>query len=885
MIGKTVSHYKIIRELGAGGMGVVYEAVDTKLDRTVALKFLPSESTRDPEAKARFVHEAKAASAIDHPNVCNIYEIDETEDGHLFLAMACYEGETLKDRIARGPLPIDDALDITRQVAEGLTKAHERDIVHRDIKPANIFIINDGVVKILDFGLAKLSGLTQLTKTGTTMGTGHYMSPEQASGRETDHRTDLWSLGVLLYEMLTGQVPFPGEHVQAVLYGILNSEPEPVTNLRPGVAIDLEEFLTRCLAKDPDQRFQSGHEILASMGIEGSRRSSNRGITVGISPGRAGREARWRLFLAILSILAVSIIVWQVFLPKGDDRDLAVQAAPKWRSPRVVPFLSTSGAEASPAWSTSGNLIAFSSNTTGNSDIWICDLDGSSSLNLTRSPESNDGYPAWSPNGERIAFYSDRDGPGIYTMTATGGNVRRVISVDHKIPDNGGLSIQWIGPDRLIYGDSDDEGRADIYEYDFAAKEIRNLTGATPVGALLGEVNPNGTHLVFRSPWYGTDTEILVQDLETNELINMPILGRYARWSNDGSSLFILSSVEGSMDLWVQDVDASSGEPDGDPQRLTTAMSFNRFSIDPGGSRIIASRVEGKMDVWKLPTGLDSLAGADQGVRLTDDAFDHNLVMWLPDGRGFLEISDRRGSADLWKVELGDGARTRLVEGPALGGIPSPDGRWVICTVIEEDGREFPYIMRSDGSGYRELYPELRDDFLFAGVTDWSETGNLLAVHSKTEAGWRVAVLTLDEEAGQVVRQSVLPFSAAIPFWSPDGRRLVVHRTVDGQSDLFVTNIEGSEVTQLTDDPNVEWVSGWESEPSRIYYKDGISNTVFRIAMSADGTPISGPEVWIPGNDKVFVRQFLDFRDGHAIGPVAEMDSDLWLLELANQPQ
>ena len=158
MIGKTVSHYKITRELGAGGMGVVYEAVDTKLDRTVALKFLPPESTRDPDAKARFVHEAKAASAIDHPNVCNIYEIDETDDGQLFLAMACYEGETLKDRIARGPLPLDEALDITRQVAEGLAEAHARDIVHRDIKPANIFITEGGLVKILDFGLAKLAG-------------------------------------------------------------------------------------------------------------------------------------------------------------------------------------------------------------------------------------------------------------------------------------------------------------------------------------------------------------------------------------------------------------------------------------------------------------------------------------------------------------------------------------------------------------------------------------------------------------------------------------------------------------------------------------------------------------------------------------------------------
>lgn len=262
MIGKTVSHYKITRELGAGGMGVVYEAVDTKLGRTVALKFLPPESTRDHEAKARFTHEAKAASALDHPNVCTVHEINETDDGQLFIAMARYEGETLKDRIARGPLPLDEVMDIALQVAEGLASAHERGITHRDIKPANILITADGLVKVLDFGLAKLSGQTQMTKIGNTLGTVAYMSTEQIHGVNVDARTDIWSLGVTLYEMLTGQQPFKGSFHQAVVYSILNLEPTSISELRSDVPQSCEEIVVRALEKQPDDRYPNASALV-----------------------------------------------------------------------------------------------------------------------------------------------------------------------------------------------------------------------------------------------------------------------------------------------------------------------------------------------------------------------------------------------------------------------------------------------------------------------------------------------------------------------------------------------------------------------------------------------------------------------------------------------
>ena len=261
MIGQTISHYKILDKLGSGGMGVVYKAEDTKLQRNVAIKFLPPELTRDPESKERFVKEARAASALDHPNICTIYEIGETEDEQLFIAMAYYDGENLKNKIERAPLTVEKAVDLGLQLAQGLSKAHEQRIIHRDIKPANIMITDDGFVKILDFGLAKLSDHSKVTQTGTTYGTTSYMSPEQTKGEAVDHRTDIWSLGVVLYEALSGKRPFKGDYGQAVVYSILNENPDPVSDLRSDIPADLGEIVNQCLDKDPADRFQSMDDL------------------------------------------------------------------------------------------------------------------------------------------------------------------------------------------------------------------------------------------------------------------------------------------------------------------------------------------------------------------------------------------------------------------------------------------------------------------------------------------------------------------------------------------------------------------------------------------------------------------------------------------------
>ncbi|MDA0206504.1 MAG: serine/threonine-protein kinase [Acidobacteria bacterium] len=238
IIGSTISHYKIVEKLGEGGMGVVYKAEDTKLERTVALKFLAQHLLDDDEAKERFLREAKAAAALHHSNVCPVYEIDEV-DGKTFLAMAFLQGETLEDRIAKGPLSLKDALDIGRQVADGLEAAHEAGIVHRDIKPANVLIDPKGHATIMDFGLARLTEASRLTKVDTAMGTVAYMSPEQAQGMEVDHRSDIWSLGCVLYEMVSGQRPFLGQYDQALLYEIVHEEVAPLTSVRAGVPMEL----------------------------------------------------------------------------------------------------------------------------------------------------------------------------------------------------------------------------------------------------------------------------------------------------------------------------------------------------------------------------------------------------------------------------------------------------------------------------------------------------------------------------------------------------------------------------------------------------------------------------------------------------------------------
>ncbi|MCU0644536.1 MAG: protein kinase, partial [bacterium] len=267
MIGQTISHYRIFEKLGQGGMGAVYKAEDTRLLRTVALKFLSPALTSDPEAKQSFINEAQAASALDHPNICTIYEIDETAEGQVFIAMAYYHGETLKNKIERGPTSLKEAIHLTRQIGAGLSKAHEKGIVHRDIKPANLMVTDDQVIKILDFGVAKFQFKTDIASSGLIIGTPAYMSPEQASGKPVDHRSDIWSVGVILFEMLSSSLPFEGNSDRALMRAIINDTPLSLSNFLGSLSANIQNIINKALVKNPDERYHNIKELLHDLDL------------------------------------------------------------------------------------------------------------------------------------------------------------------------------------------------------------------------------------------------------------------------------------------------------------------------------------------------------------------------------------------------------------------------------------------------------------------------------------------------------------------------------------------------------------------------------------------------------------------------------------------
>ena len=424
MIGQTISHYKITEKLGEGGMGVVYKATDTELNRPVALKFLAPHLLRDEEGRKRFRREAQAAAALDHPNICTVYEIGQAED-QSFIAMAFLEGRTLSKRIADGPLKLPEALSIAIQMGEGLEAAHDKGVVHRDIKPDNVMLMKGsrGLVKLMDFGLAQLAESSKLTREGTTLGTPIYMSPEQALGESTDKRSDVWALGVVLYEMVAGRPPFQGEVDQAVIYSIANQQHEPLTAVRTGVPKELERIVDKCLAKQAEERYQHVTDLLVD--LQACRRS--------LEPQGAGptplpaRASRTPLFVGVAAlVLACLGLAWWL------TRSAGPAPVPQYTLKQIT---RDTGYTADPALSPDGRLLAYSSDRDGDGvlDIWVQQLTtGGGLVRLTRHG-ADDYWPSFSPDGSRVAFNSDRNGGGIYVVPAIGGSPTRIADSERGV--------------------------------------------------------------------------------------------------------------------------------------------------------------------------------------------------------------------------------------------------------------------------------------------------------------------------------------------------------------------------------------------------------------------------------------------------------------------
>ena len=739
-------------------MGVVYKALDTKLKRPVALKFLRADVVEDAEAKERFLREAQAAAALDHPNICTVYEIDEAE-GQTFLAMAFVAGRTIKDKISDRPLKLDEVIDIATQTAEGLKAAHGKGVVHRDIKPANLMLTEEGQVKIMDFGLAQLAEQSRLTKTATILGTPAYMSPEQTRGKPTDRRTDVWSLGVVIYEMVTGRLPFAGERQEAVLYAIGNEDPEPITALRAGLPIELDFIVGKALAKDPADRYQHVEEMIVDLrALErrtesggASARPSGRAVTARLSgtsaeaPGRARQRRLTWVAAAATVVLAVAGAAFWNF-----------SEAP--REPmRPVPLTSYPGAEMLPSFSPDGNQVAFpwTGGNTESFDIYVKVVGPGPPLRLTTHPDW-DGSPAWSPDGRWIAFLRGRppagEKMGLYLISPLGGRERKLAETRVPFTYALGTCLAWSPDSRwLAVCDwaEDSPGPLSVFLLSVDSGERRRLT-RLPEDSGLGDVlpafSPDGRTLAFSRYSSGFTADLHLLDLdedlnprgEPRRRTFMDLLAAAAPqgFTHDGRDIVFSAGSLSNASLWRVPVSGTAS-----PERLPFGEVGLWPSVSRQGNRLAYVVQNINMNIYRLnlpvadgPTGtavkliassrLDTepkyspdrnriafvsyRSGASEiwtcdndgsnPVQLTSLGATTGAPRWAPDGKSIGFSSDAEGHFDVYVVDAEGGAPRRLTSDPSGGWLPSwsRDGEWIYFT---SDRGGFPQNFKMPAGG------------------------------------------------------------------------------------------------------------------------------------------------------------------------------------------
>ena len=758
MLGRTISHYKITEKLGEGGMGVVYKAEDTKLERPVALKFLAAHAIEDPEHKARFVREAKAAARLDHPNVCSVYEIDEAE-GQTFLAMAYLEGQTVKAKIAERPLKLDEAFNIAIQTAQGLTAAHQKGIVHRDIKPANLMLTEEGQVKIMDFGLAQSEAQSKLTKTGSTLGTVAYMSPEQALGRKVDHRTDIWSLGVVLYEMITGQLPFQGEVEAAVAYSVVNEEPVPTTALRTGVPIEVDRVIGRALAKDRQERYQHIDELLVDLrGLEKQESGTGRPAPPPKAVGRRRQTGRYAALAALAAILIVGA-VWrfEVFGPSPQPP----------RAPfEIVPLTSYPGIEEHPSFSPDGNQVAFSWNgqDQDNYDIYVQLVGSSTPLRLTTDPAS-DGSPGFSPDGRQIAFLRARpEGVSEVLLVPPIGGPERKLAEIHVGRDQFDTSLSWSpeGKSLLVRDRSSPEEQPGVFVLSIDNSEKRRLTSSpetTTHGDRTAVFSPDGRMVAFeRSRGWGVSDIHLVPTAngQPTRLTFDKGNPEGLTWTADGNE--IIFSRRGA--LWR--ISASGGTP----QRL---MGIPGRQIQPvislTGRRLAYVERTYNTDIWRV----DTQAPLDRRLPqkfIASTRLDAS-PQFSPDGKRIVFFSNRSGSGEIWVCDS-DGANPFQLTSIGRSGTPrwSPDGQSIAFDSYSRGNYDI-YIVSSAGGSHRRITTNPTWDT----SPSWSRDGRWIYFFSDRTGEnqvWKVPVGGEGDDGSLAVR--VTKHGGEVPFESTDGK-------------------------------------------------------------------------------------------------------------------
>ncbi len=864
MIGQTVSHFRILEILGEGAMGIVYHAEDTQLRCTRAIKFLSPHSLETATEKKRFLNEARAAADLHHSAICNVYEVGE-HNGRMFLVMEFLAGATLRQRIARGPLDLREALLIAIQVAEGLQEAHDQGVVHRDIKPTNIMVTEKSLgkfqAKIMDFGLALLPGASRMTRTGFTVGTVAYMSPEQESGSGTDQRTDLWSLGVVLYEMVTGRLPFTGDNESAMRHAIRSQTPDSVMNLRPDAPPELEAILNKAMAKNPAERYPTAAELLQDL----------RKIHQLLEPGQDASSQLWtfkppggkrllRTFVALLAIVAGGAI-WLAVRPRQP-------VFPVVRQPRQVTSAETW--EGDPCISPDGTRVAYASHETGNFEIYVVDCQGGKPIQLTDHPAS-DRQPAWFPDGSSLAFVSDRTGSSSIWKTGQLGGGATLLVPDAFDPA--------VSPDgrQIAFTKLAEAGEYRIAKTDLMdPAEVVWLTDVDDGFWSHSQPawSPDGLQLC-----YGT----------YHDLWLVPSAGGPSRkltqggwgdakpvWSPGGEWIYFASYRENTLALWRVDVDG------GEPVRLTMGTGPECHpSISRDGTLLAYSTQTEDEDLIIL----DRVSGQEQ--RLPGLHTDTHPAL-LRDGRGIIFVSDRwGGDLQLWWQSLADGVprgeAQRLTdhEGNASHPTVSYDGKWIAYYRIIGEQRDIWVIPTAGG------LPVRITDHPAADIHPaWSPDGSQLAFASDREGHWSLYAVPV--AGGQIVgpcRQITGDEVATYaPVWSPDGQTIAFLGYQEDQPEAWIVSADGGSPARILTkgaqanrlrwcEPTGKlWVSGlWQGRHFEIRE---VSCTDGRVA------PIAPPVAFGPLTQK---GMFDLSADAHLVVFCrVEPEGNVWVVEAKN---